>query len=83
VAKSSIAPPGVSIRNGPVLDGNMDVDELSTNGNAKRKARRSLNSAVKYKDDSEDSDDAVPLVRYHLSLLGNVTSDACRSLELY
>jgi hypothetical protein len=41
----------------------MDVDEPTTNGNAKRKARISTGKAVKYNvDGSESSDDAVPLV---------------------
>lgn len=61
-SKTSYAPPGVSIRNGPVLDDKMDVDEPTTNGNTKRKARNSTGRPVNYNDDSEESD-AVPLVR--------------------
>jgi DNA topoisomerase-1 len=63
-AKSKPAPAGVSVRNGPVLDNKMDVDEPFTNGGAKRKARVSLGKAVNYNDNaSDDSDeDAVPLV---------------------
>jgi len=46
----------VSIRNGPVKDGDaMDVDSPSVNGH-KRKSRASLNTKPTYKDDS-DSDD--------------------------
>lgn len=68
-AKSSYAPPGVSVRNGPVLNDRMDIDEPATNGYAKRKARNSTGKAIKYHDSSEDSDDAVPLVGYHLPLI--------------
>lgn len=75
VAKSKIAPPGVSIRNGPIVDDAMEVDEPATNGNSKRKARSSLSKVVKYKDDSEDSDDAVPLVRSHFLVMRNAECD--------
>jgi DNA topoisomerase-1 len=61
-AKTTYAPPGVSIRNGPVVEEKMDVDEPVTNGNAKRKARVSTGKPVNYNDDSDESD-AVPLVR--------------------
>jgi hypothetical protein len=62
-AKARYAPEGVSVRNGPILDDKMDVDEPSTNGVAKRKARVSSGKAVNYNvDESESSDDAVPLV---------------------
>lgn len=60
--KMHSAPAGVSIRNGPVVEDPMDMDEPSTNGHGKRKSRSSISNAVKYKDDSEDSD-AAPLVR--------------------
>ena len=62
-AKSAYAPAGVSIRNGPVLEDKMDVDEPSTNGNAKRKARTSTSKLVNYNMETSevDSDDA-PLV---------------------
>lgn len=53
------APPGLSIRNGPIDDDSMDVD-AATNG-TKRKSRSSIGKAVNYKDDSDDSDGA-PLV---------------------
>lgn len=62
-AKARYAPEGVSVRNGPILDDKMDVDEPATNGAAKRKARVSTGKAVNYNvDESESSDDAVPLV---------------------
>ena len=63
-AKSGYAPAGVSIRNGPVVeDDKMDVDELLTNGNAKRKSRGSTSQAVNYNDAGSDEDsDAKPLV---------------------
>jgi DNA topoisomerase-1 len=61
--KSHYAPVGVSIRNGPVLDDKMDVDEPLTNGAAKRKARTSAGKTVNYNVDGTDSDeDSVPLV---------------------
>lgn len=62
--KSNFAPAGVSIRNGPVLEDAMDVDEPSTNGHAKRKARTSITKAVNYNDagSAEESDDDAPLV---------------------
>lgn len=58
-------PAGVSIRNGPVIEDEMDIDAPATNGNAKRKARSSISKAVTYKDDSEEDSDAVPLVSSH------------------
>jgi DNA topoisomerase I len=57
-SKAKPAPPGISIRHGPVNG------EL-TNGTAKRKSRASIDSKVNYKDES-DSDDGVPMVRHHL-----------------
>lgn len=59
--KMDSVPAGVSIRNGPVVEDLMKVDEPLTNGHGKRKSRSSISNAVKYKDESEDSD-AVPLV---------------------
>ncbi|KAL9632160.1 MAG: hypothetical protein Q9164_005495 [Protoblastenia rupestris] len=52
---------GISIRNGPVED--MDIDEPQVNGhiNSKRKARNSLTNGKSYKDASEESDDDAPL----------------------
>jgi DNA topoisomerase-1 len=64
-AKTDYAPEGVSVRNGPVLDDKMDVDEPATNGNAKRKARTSTAKAVNYNVDGsegESDEDAAPLV---------------------
>jgi DNA topoisomerase-1 len=61
-ANKNYAPAGVSVRNGPVLGDKMDVDEVNTNGTAKRKAR---NSTVNYYDDGSDResyDDTIPLV---------------------
>ena len=62
-AKSDYAPAGVSIRNGPVTEDQMNVDEPLTNGNAKRKARNSISTPVNYNvGGSESSDEDVPLV---------------------
>lgn len=51
---------GLSVRNGPVVDDDMDIDAPVTNGASKRKSRSSINK-VSYRDDSE-SDDGAPLV---------------------
>jgi len=60
-SKARPAPPGVSIRNGPVRNGDaMDIDS-TPNGTTKRKSRTSIDHSVNYKDES-DSDDAAPLV---------------------
>lgn len=53
------AAPGISIRNGPVED--MDIDG-PTGINGKRKARASIGNGVSYKDESDESDDTKPLV---------------------
>jgi DNA topoisomerase-1 len=61
-AKANV-PVGISVRNGPVDE--MDVDEPLTNGAAKRKSRGSTSKAVNYNVDGsegESDDDAVPLV---------------------
>lgn len=50
---------GISIRNGPIDDDSMDIDQ--PNGTAKRKSRSSIGNNVSYKDES-DSDDEIPLV---------------------
>jgi DNA topoisomerase I len=55
-AKAHNAPAGVSIRNGPVLDDKMDVDEPATNGTAKRKSRTSNSKSVKYNDEESEED---------------------------
>lgn len=54
---------GISIRNGPVDE--MDIDEPVMNGNAhgKRKARSSMGKGKSYKEASdEDDDEGKPLV---------------------
>jgi DNA topoisomerase-1 len=60
-AKFSHVPSGVAVRNGPVVEDNMDVDEPATNGNTKRKARTSTSKPPNYAD-SESDEDSVPLV---------------------
>lgn len=64
---SRVTAPGISIRNGPVEE--MDVDDADkeprTNGvgTAKRKARNSVINGKSYKDStSSESDDNKPLV---------------------
>jgi hypothetical protein len=56
---------GLSVRNGPVKEYDMDVDSPTTNGN-KRKSRTSL-SKPSYKDES-DSDGDEPLVGDFLAI---------------
>lgn len=68
------APPGVSIRNGPVEDDVMDVDS-APNGAPKRKSRSSIGQVVSYKDDSE-SDDGAPLAKRQKSKHKQVDSDS-------
>lgn len=53
------AAPGISIRNGPVVDG--DVGQ-QPDPNSKRKARASISNGVSYKDTSDDEEDDKPLV---------------------
>ena len=59
--------PGISIRNGPMEE--MDIDGPEQNGKAsnKRKARASMGHGKSYKEasdeDDEDDEDAKPLVR--------------------
>lgn len=74
-AKAHYAPAGVSVRNGPILGDEMEIDQPATNGATKRKARTSTGKAVNYNvDESDDGsdDDAVPLVRRPSA--SNVTS---------
>ncbi|KAL8766002.1 MAG: hypothetical protein Q9209_007091 [Squamulea sp. 1 TL-2023] len=52
------AAPGISIRNGPVED--MDVDERA-GASGKRKGRPSMSNGVSYKDASDDSEEDKPL----------------------
>jgi DNA topoisomerase I len=64
-AKFNHVPAGVAVRNGPVVEDKMDVDQPATNGHAKRKARTSTSKAPKYAD-SESDEDAIPLVSISL-----------------
>lgn len=59
---SKHAAPGISIRNGPVED--MEVDG-KPEANSKRKARASVSNGVSYKDASDDDNEEEPLVRRH------------------
>ncbi|KAH6650847.1 hypothetical protein F5144DRAFT_503104 [Chaetomium tenue] len=72
-SKTRPAPPGLSIRHGPV-DDRMDIDS-TPNGTVKRKSRSSIGQAVKYKDDS-DSEDAVPLAKRQKSQHKKADSDS-------
>ncbi|CAF9921993.1 MAG: DNA topoisomerase 1 [Heterodermia speciosa] len=49
------APAGISIRNGPVDE--MDLDEPTANGTSKRKARGSMGNGHSYKEMSEEEDE--------------------------
>jgi DNA topoisomerase-1 len=55
--------PGISIRNGPVEE--MDIDEPHVNGtaNGKRKSRGSAGPKTTYKEESGSDTDDLPLVR--------------------
>ena len=57
--KKSTGLAGLSVRNGPVED--MDVDTPVTNGASKRKSRGSI-SKVNYRDNDSESDGGAPLV---------------------
>ena len=62
--------PGISIRNGPVEE--MDVDGPgmhghAPNGTAKRKVRNSMGNEKTYKETSDDEDDDRPLVGYSMA----------------
>ncbi|KAL2128718.1 hypothetical protein VTI74DRAFT_8808 [Chaetomium olivicolor] len=72
-SKARPAPPGVSIRHGPV-DDRMDIDS-APNGAAKRKSRSSINQAVKYKEES-DSEDGAPLAKRQKSKHKKVEPDS-------
>lgn len=56
--------PGISIRNGPVVE--MDIDEPIVNGNAKGKRKaRGMGNKKSYKEASEEDDEeGEPLVRH-------------------
>ncbi|KAF8863437.1 putative DNA topoisomerase 1 [Acephala macrosclerotiorum] len=73
---ASNLPAGISIRNGPVIDDEMDVDEPTTNGHAKRKSRANTSKAVKYNDDSDESDDEPLAKRQRTSKQKAVDSDS-------
>ncbi|KAB5579912.1 hypothetical protein GE09DRAFT_1080179 [Coniochaeta sp. 2T2.1] len=75
-SKARPAPPGLSIRNGPVEDDDsMDVD--TTINGTKRKSRSSIGKAsVNYKDDSGSDDDDAPLAKRQKS---NQKADATDS----
>ncbi|KAL4728665.1 DNA topoisomerase 1 [Fusarium chlamydosporum] len=63
VPKEAAKMAGLSVRNGPLEDTSMDIDEPATNGTAKRKSRNSI-TKVNYKDD-ESSDDGAPMAKRH------------------
>jgi DNA topoisomerase-1 len=67
-------PAGISIRNGPVVD-EMDIDEPTKNGHAKRKSRASNSKAIKYNDDSDESDDQ-PLAKRQRTTQKQKTEDS-------
>ena len=55
---SKHAAPGISIRNGPVEE--MDIDESNSKGqetNGKRKARANMSNGISYREPSDDDDD--------------------------
>jgi len=62
---TSSVQPGISIRNGPVEE--MEIDEPHVNGtaNGKRKSRGSIGTKTTYKEESSSDTDDLPLV-YHL-----------------
>ncbi|KAK4153083.1 hypothetical protein C8A00DRAFT_15666 [Chaetomidium leptoderma] len=72
-SKARPAPPGLSIRHGPVGD-RMDIDS-TPNGASKRKSRGSIGRAVQYKEQS-DSDDAAPLAKRQKAKHKQVESDS-------
>ncbi|KAL9631059.1 MAG: hypothetical protein Q9204_004414 [Flavoplaca sp. TL-2023a] len=62
------AAPGISIRNGPVED--MDIDQ-QPGSNSKRKGRASMSNGVSYKDASDDSEEDKPLSKRRRMSKGN------------
>ena len=59
------AAPGISIRNGPMDEMDVDGPELNGHTSTKRKARTSLTNGKSYKEASdEDNEDEEPLVRF-------------------
>ncbi|RBR18385.1 uncharacterized protein FIESC28_06158 [Fusarium coffeatum] len=61
VPKEAAKMAGLSVRNGPLEDTSMDIDEPATNGTSKRKSRNSI-TQVNYKDE-ESSDDDAPMAK--------------------
>ncbi|RFU36113.1 hypothetical protein B7463_g285, partial [Scytalidium lignicola] len=79
------APAGVSIRNGPVLDDSMDVDEPSTNGAAKRKSRSSVSKTVNYtvdRSDAESEEDLGPIAKRQRTFKKAVESESDDDIPL-
>lgn len=62
------APAGISIRNGPVEE--MDLDGPTTNGNSKRKVRGSMGNGQSYKEVSDEDEDK-PLVCHYSRMKRN------------
>jgi DNA topoisomerase-1 len=60
-SKTKYAQAGLSVRNGPVVEERMDLDELLTNG--KRKSRGSAGKIKSYKEGSEGEELRKPNVR--------------------
>ena len=55
--------PGISIRNGPMDEMEIDGPQLNGHANTKRKARAGMSNGKSYKEASdEDNDDEEPLV---------------------
>ncbi|KAF4624539.1 hypothetical protein G7Y89_g13631 [Cudoniella acicularis] len=73
---SSAPAPGISIRNGPVIEDKMEVDEPVTNGAAKRKSRGSTSKAVNYNMESSESDDGKPLAKRQKTVKKALDSDS-------
>ena len=58
------AQPGISIRNGPMQEMDIDEEVPKTNGVAgKRKSRSSIGNQKSYKEETSDTDEDKPLVR--------------------
>ncbi len=70
------AAPGISIRNGPVED--MDVDH-QPGANGKRKGRASMNNGVSYKDATDDSEEDKPLVGHYCAQVAGAGIDVADS----
>ncbi|KAH8676645.1 hypothetical protein BGZ60DRAFT_403016 [Tricladium varicosporioides] len=82
-ATSADAPAGISIRNGPVVEDKMEVDEPATNGTTKRKSRGSTSKAVNYNmASSESDDDAKPLAKRQKTSKKPVLSDSDDDMPL-